>query len=152
MAEVLNARDSPKCANYALQRTAMDNQAIFPDAASAVLVKLFMDDYLNSFDYLNVVFELSQELIILLALCGFMLTKFKSNLIKINYELKPSKSTPQQESKNIVNCGDKSSNVFGLKWDQIDDTLVASHGVNSEPKNLITQRKVLNFVFSRPIP
>ena len=149
MAEVLDARDSPTCANYALQRTAMDNQAIFPDAASAVLVKLFMDDYLNSFHYLNVVFELSQEL---LALCDFMLTKFKSNLIKINYEIKPAKSTQQQESKNIVNCGDKSSHVFGLKWDQIDDTLVAIHGVNREPKISITQRKVLNFVFSRPIP
>ena len=149
MAEVLDARDSPTCANYALQRTAMDNQAIFPDAASAVLVKLFMDDYLNSFDYLNVVFELSQEL---LALCDFMLTKFKSNLIKINYEIKPSKSTQQQESKTIVNCGDKSSHVFGLKWVQIDDTLVAIHGVNREPKSSITQRKVLNFVFSRPIP
>ena len=36
---IFGARDSPRCANYALQRTAMDNQALFPDAASAVVEK-----------------------------------------------------------------------------------------------------------------
>ena len=28
----------------------MDNQALFPDASSAVLEKFYMDDYLDSFD------------------------------------------------------------------------------------------------------
>ena len=71
---IFGARDSPTCANYALQRTAMDNQAMFPDAASAVLEKLYMDDYLDSFEEPDVAFKMSQELITLLALGGFELT------------------------------------------------------------------------------
>ena len=73
---IFGARDSPTCANYALQRTAMDNQAMFPDAVSAVLEKFYMDGYLDSFEDPDVAFKMSQELITLLALGGFKLTKF----------------------------------------------------------------------------
>ena len=81
---IFGARDSPSCANYALQRTARDNQAMFPDAASAALEKFYMDDYLDSFEDPDVAFKLSQELIALLALGGFKLTKFITNVTKIN--------------------------------------------------------------------
>ena len=91
---------------------------------------------------------MSQELFTLLALGGFKLTKFISNVTKINKELNPPQSAPQQESKNIVTCGDNSSHVLGLKWYHIDDTLVVSRGVNRELKNSITQRTVLSFVSS----
>ena len=57
------------------QRTAMDNQAMFPDAASAILEKFCIDDYLDSVEYPDVAFELSQEWITLLALDGFKLTQ-----------------------------------------------------------------------------
>ena len=43
----------------------MDNQAMFPDAASAVLEKFYMDDYLDSFEDPDVAFKMSQELITL---------------------------------------------------------------------------------------
>ena len=99
---IFGARDSPTCANYALQRTAMDHQAMFPEAASAVLEKFYMDDYLDSFEDPDIAFKISQELITLLALGGFNLTKFISNVTKINKELKPPQSAPQQEIKNIV--------------------------------------------------
>ena len=91
---------------------------------------------------------MNQELITLLALGRFKLTKFISNVTKINKELNPPQSAPQRESKNIVTCGDNSSHVLGLKWDHIDDTLVVSCGVNRELKNSITQRTVLSFVSS----
>ena len=68
---------------------------------------------------------MSQELITLLALGAFKLTKFISNVTKINKELNPPQSAPQQESKNFVTCGDNSSEVgpyrrhFGRKpWCQ----------------------------------
>ena len=102
---IFGARDLPTCANYALQRTAIDNQAMFPDAASAVLEKFYMDDYLDSFEDPDVAFKMSQELITLLALGRFKLTKFISNVTKINKELSPPQSAPQQESKNFVTCG-----------------------------------------------
>ena len=77
---IFGAKDLPTCANYALQRTAMDHQAMFPDAESSVLEKFFMDDYLDSIEDPDVALKLSQELIILLALGGFKLTKFIGNV------------------------------------------------------------------------
>ena len=91
---------------------------------------------------------MSQELTTLLALGGFKLNKFISNVTKINKESNPPQSAPQRKSKNIVTCGDNSSHVLGLKWDHIDDTLVVSRGVNRGLKNSITQRTVLSFVSS----
>ena len=90
----------------------MDNQAILPDAASAVLKKFYIDDYLDSFEDPYVAINLSQELINVLALGGFKITKFKSNLTKINKKLNPPQSASQQESKNFVTCGDNSSHVL----------------------------------------
>ena len=46
---IFGARDSHTCANFSLQKTARDNQVFFPDAASAVMQKLYMVDYLDSF-------------------------------------------------------------------------------------------------------
>ena len=145
---IFGARDSPTCANYALQRTAMDSQAIFPDAASAVLENFHMDDYLDSFEDPDVTYQLSQEVITLLSLGGFMLNKFISNVTKINNELSPSENAPQQGNENFVTCGDNSSHVLGLKWDHIDDLLIVSRGVSRELKNSITQPTVLSFVSS----
>ena len=146
---IFGARDSPTCANYALQRTTMDNQAMFPDAASAVLEKFYMDDYLDSFEDPDVAFKMSQELITLLALGGFRLTKFISNVTKINKELNPPQSAPQQESKNIVTCGDNSSHVLGLKWDHIDDTLVVSV-VNMVPLQTKNMRRIIPTSYNIP--
>ena len=36
--------DLPTCANFALQKTASDNQAEYPEAASAKVQKFYMDD------------------------------------------------------------------------------------------------------------
>ena len=99
----------------------MNDQAMFHEAASAVLENFYMDTYLDSFEEPNVAFKMSQELITLLALGGFKLTKFISNVTKIDNELSPS---------------------------EIDDTLVASRGVNQELKISIKQQTVLNFVSS----
>ena len=43
------ARDSSICANFALQKTASDNQAEYPEAASAVVQKFYMDNYPDYF-------------------------------------------------------------------------------------------------------
>ena len=43
---IFGAKDSPTCGNYALRRTAVDNQDRYPDAAYAVLNNFYMDDCL----------------------------------------------------------------------------------------------------------
>ena len=45
---LFGAKHSSTCANYALNRTAVDNQDRYPEAAYAVLNKFYMYDYLGS--------------------------------------------------------------------------------------------------------
>ena len=45
---IFGMKNSPTCANYALRRTAVDNQDCYPEAAYAVSNNFYMDDYLGS--------------------------------------------------------------------------------------------------------
>ena len=86
---IFGARDSPTCANFALQKTASDNQAEYPKAASAVVQKFYMDDYLDSFQNRDDALKLGRDLISLLKLCGFRLKKFVSNVSDVTTALDP---------------------------------------------------------------
>ena len=76
---MFGAKDSPTCPNYALQLTAEDNQAAYPDAAQAVHEKFYRDDYLDSMETREEALKRGQDLVRLLRLGGFKLTKFISN-------------------------------------------------------------------------
>ena len=77
---IFGAKDSPTCANYALQRTARDNVSQYTEAAKAVLENFYMDDYLDSVESPERALKRSKELVHLLHLDGFKLTKFVSNV------------------------------------------------------------------------
>ena len=139
---IFGARDSPTCANFALQKTARDNQVLFPDAVSAVMQKFYMDDYLDSFHEPEQALKLSKDLVELLKL-----TKLASNVKEIQKKLCTSSDNLSQV-KEILSSEDQESHVLGLKWDHVLDTLVVSRGVNRELKDTVTQRTVLSFVSS----
>ena len=44
---IFGARDSPTCANFVLRKTATDNMSTYPEAASVINEKIYMDDYLD---------------------------------------------------------------------------------------------------------
>ena len=44
---IFGARDSPTCVNFELRKTATDNMSTYPEAASVVNEKIYMDDYLD---------------------------------------------------------------------------------------------------------
>ena len=50
---IFGAKDSPTCANYALQRTARDNIGEQPEVTKAILEHYYMDDYLGSVEPLR---------------------------------------------------------------------------------------------------
>ena len=77
---LFGAKDSPTCANYALQRTARDNVIQYPEATKAVLENFYMDDYLDLVESHKRALKRSKELVQLLHLGGFKLTKFVSNV------------------------------------------------------------------------
>ena len=77
---VFGAVDSPCCANYALQRAALDQQGKFSeDAILAVKRNFYVDDLLTSKPNPDEATNLAKELIEILATGGFRLTKWMSN-------------------------------------------------------------------------
>ena len=141
---IFGARDSPTCANFALQQTARDNEATYPLAAKAVQQEFYMDDYLDSVECPETALKLSQELIEMLKLGDFKLTKFISNVNDLSETLEPSVPVPQV--KEIVQHPTITSHVLGLRWDHKADTLNVSRGVKLKENRPNTQRTVLSTV------
>ena len=141
---IFGAKDSPTCANYALQRTARDNAKEYPEAAKAVLENFYMDDYLDSVESPERALIRSKELVHLLHLGGFKLTKFVSNVPNLADRIDG--SAQSTEPKVIVSSTEESMHVLGLKWDHNNDTLVVSTGTNSTITRNLTQRLVLSLV------
>ena len=142
---IFGARDSPTCANFALQKTASDNQAEYPNAASAVVQTFYMDD---SFQNRDDALKLGRDLISLLKLGGFRLTKFVSNVPDVTTALDPDNCESKSSVKDICASPEQSSHFLALKWDHVKDTLVNSRGVDRPLDKAITQRTVLSFVSS----
>ena len=121
---IFGAKDSPTCANYALQRTARDNAKFHPEAARAVLENFYMDNYFDSVESPEKAVNRSKELVYILHLGGFKLTKFASYVPNLADRID---GCPQStEPKVIVACQGDSSHVLGLRWDHTNDTLVLS--------------------------
>ena len=141
---IFGVRDSPTCANFTLQQTARDNEATYPLAEKAFQQKFYMDDYLDSVECPETVLKLSQELIEMLKLGGFKLTKFISNVNDLSETLEP--SVPVPHVKEIVQHPTIMSLVLGLKWDHKADTLTVSRGVKLKENQPNTQSTVLSTV------
>ena len=141
---IFGAKDSPTCANYALQRTARDNVNQYPEATKAVLENFYMDDYLDSVESPERALKRSKELVHLLHPGGFELTKFVSNVLNLADRIDG--STQSTEPKVIASSQEDSSPLLGLKWDHINDTLVVSRGTSSTVTKSLTQRLVLSLV------
>ena len=112
---IFGAKDSPTCANYALQSTARDHAKFYPEAAKAVLENFYMDDYLDSVESPEKAINRLKELVHLLHLDGFKLTKFVRNVPSLADRIDGSPLST--EPKVIVSRQEDSSHVLGLKWD-----------------------------------
>ena len=117
---IFGARDSPTCANFALRKTATDNMSTYTEAASVVNEKFYMDDYLDSFENVTHAIKISRDLVSLLKLGGFNLTKFVSNADEITSAMNAEESeTSSSPIKEKCNGAEQSSHVLGLKWDHV---------------------------------
>ena len=143
---IFGSKDSPTCANYALRRTATDNTSQFPEAAQSVINNFYMDDYLESSPYIEEATRKAKDLVKLLSLGGFKLTKFVSNVRTIPPQVETDPTIPT-ETKEIPST-EESSHVLGLKLNHSSDTLAVSRGTNPEIKAKVNQRIVLSLVSS----
>ena len=71
---IFGARDSLTFANFALRKIITDNMSTYPEAASVVNEKFYMDDHLEMFENVTHAIKLSRDLVSLLKLGGFNLT------------------------------------------------------------------------------
>ena len=141
---IFGAKDSPTCANYTLQRTASDNAKEHREARKAVLENFYMDDYLDSVESPEKALIRSKEMVHLLHLDGFKLTKFVSNVPNLADRING--SAQFTELMVIVSSKEESMHVLGLNWDHNNETLVVSRATNSTITKSLTQRLVLSLV------
>ena len=73
-----------------------------------------------------------------LALGGFKLTKFVSNVPSIPVEVEPNSDNETTNAKDIPTA-EKFSHVLGLKWNHSTDTLVVSRGTSPNTDRNVTQ-------------
>ena len=142
---IFGAKDSPTCANVALQKTAKDNIRRFPDAAQAVLDEFYMDDYWDSLETPHEALSRAKNLVELYKLVGFRLTKFISNTPRLLDEIENNDQICQPKV-ILVSDEEASSHVLGLKWDHRRDTLVVSRGTKCDESNKVMQRLVLSLL------
>ena len=80
---IFGPKDSPTCANYELQRKAIYNAKEYPEAAKPFLENFYLDNYLDSVESPERGVNRTKELVHLLHLGGFKLTKFVSNVLDL---------------------------------------------------------------------
>ncbi|CAH8290098.1 unnamed protein product [Schistosoma intercalatum] len=134
------ATSSPFCATYALRRTATDHRDLFDEKTQSILRENFyVDDCLVSVETIPEAAELANNLIRLVALGGFRLHKWVSNV---------------NEALNDVPIGDRSNNLvripgsteriqktLGLYWHTQFDCFAFDVNLPERP---ITKRGILS--------
>ena len=75
MHHIFGAKCAPTCSDYALLRSAEDNEKQFPTAALAVKPNFYMDDFFKSVKSSDEALELQKELVEMLNEAAFHLTK-----------------------------------------------------------------------------
>ena len=60
---IFGARDSPTCVNFALRKTAIDNMSTYPEGRISRKRKIYMDEYLDSFEIVTHVIKISRDLV-----------------------------------------------------------------------------------------
>lgn len=76
---LFGAVSSPSCCNYALRKTAADNESDYPVVAETIRRNFYVDDCLRSDTTEEGATKLAQDLKMVCAKGGFRLTKFVSN-------------------------------------------------------------------------
>ena len=110
---VFRAKVSPTCANFALLKTAVDNETEYSEAALAVQQNFYLDDFLISVQPESEAFSFNKQLVTMLKLGGFNLTNFVSNILEFANELNSTNNDAVEPVKDIFNESSDASHVLG---------------------------------------
>ena len=117
---IFGAKCAPTCSNYALLRSAEDNEKQFPSAALAVKRNFYMDDFFKSVKSSDEALELQKELVEMLNEAAFHLTKWISNEKEVIEQIPESERAPSVKvvEESIVMPMER---ALGVVWDTSSD-------------------------------
>ena len=103
----------------------------YPEAASVVSEKFYVDNYLDSIENVTHAIENNREFLSLLRLGGFNLTKFVRNADEFTLTMNPEDcKTSSSPIKKFYNGSEQPLHDLGLKWEHVKNTLVVSRGLD----------------------
>ena len=144
LVHIFGARDSPCCANFALQKAARDNSSEFCKITiDNIFRNFYVDDLLKSCRTTGEGRSLAKELVDLLKISGFRLTKFSSNSDEILDSLP---STEVSSSPSSIQFNPESfERALGIRWDIRSDEFSFA---TIQRKGEATKRNVLRILSS----
>ena len=141
---IFGAKCAPTCSNYALLRSAEDNEMKFSVAALAVKRNFYMDDFFKSVKSTGEAMEIQRQLAEMLNLGGFHSTKRISNEKEVIEQISEPERAPS------VKVGDENiampvERVLSVSWDTNSDCFV----YEVVKRNIAdTRRKMLSLIAS----
>ena len=134
------------CANYALQRTALDNSEKFDaDVISTVQKDFYVDDLIKSVKTSEDAIRMRQQLTRMLACGGFHLTKWNSNCRKVLDGVPLGEHSKELSNINIKDDALPVERTLGMEWDIEKDSF--RFKINVKEKQA-TRRGMLSIISS----
>ena len=132
LVHIFGGKDSPSCANYAVRGIASDHGSKFDEAvAECVNRSFYMDDLLKSVETEEEAISIIKQLIELMQIGGFNLTKFQSNRKEV-LDCLP----PQNVSQSTITFDKDGGNIqrtLEIHWNITDDTFFFSSKIIDSP-------------------
>ena len=143
---VFGSKDSPTCANYALQQAGKDFKDEFPKASEMIERNFYMDDLVKSVSNIQEAQEHYRQIVSVMSKSGFALKKWASNKHEVL------EAIPEEDCavSDIVSLDSEleTSSILGLEWIISKDILRACRGSDRQMPEHVTQRTILSFVSS----
>ena len=141
---IFDGKDSPCCANYALKKTGRDNFDEY-DASTveSVLKSFYMDDFFKSIISEVQAITLCQEMMQVMGMGGFNLTKFKSNSDRVLKALPDNKY--EKTTQDLETDAERIEKTLGISWKIKDDKFVFTKNMKVYR---LTKRGILSAVSS----
>jgi hypothetical protein len=143
---VFGAVSSPSCANYALQKSAFDNQSFCSQSTvDTILNNFYVDDWVVSLDNIENAMSLAHEAQETCRRGGFCLSKFVSNSPQVMEAIPRSSWAKNIKELNLDHEDMPCQRALGVKWNVTKDNLSFKVNLQEQPN---TRRGVLSTIFS----
>ncbi len=148
---VFGAVSSGSCANYALQKTAAENEIEFgAEAAATLRSNFYVDDMLKSLSNSEDAVHLIRNIINMCEAGGFNLTKFVSTDKTVLESLPTSKLLPKLQEYDLSKCSLQIERALGVHWCLVNDELLFKIEFHDSPLNKRGMLKTVSSIYDPP--